>query len=66
MTARLAAEAARRAQAGRLVLFHLSDRYEKAVWQEMLEEARQMFPGAEYPSHWRLPPPSEEAAAAPD
>jgi len=54
MTARLAAEAARRARVGRLVLFHLSDRYGCEEWLEMLAEAREVFPDTEYPERWRV------------
>jgi ribonuclease Z len=54
MTTVLAAELARRAGAGRLILFHISDRYERSVWLEMLREAREVFPATSYPTHWEL------------
>ncbi len=40
------------AGAGRLVLFHLSDRYTRSQWLELLEEVRRVFPGAEFPEGW--------------
>lgn len=54
MTTVLSATLAQRAQAGELVLFHLSDRYERADWLEMLREARQIFPKVSYPAQWKL------------
>jgi ribonuclease Z len=54
MTSVLSATLARRAQAGELVLFHLSDRYERIDWVEMLQEARQVFPNVQYPTQWNL------------
>jgi ribonuclease Z len=54
MTTVLAATLAQRAQVEELVLFHLSDRYQPADWQEMLREARQVFPKTAYPQHWNL------------
>ena len=44
MTTTQAAELARRARAGRLILFHLSDRYRAEEWRAMLDEARAIFP----------------------
>jgi ribonuclease Z len=54
MTTVLSATLAQRAQVGELVLFHLSDRYDRAGWVEMLREARQVFPNAHYPTQWGL------------
>ena len=54
MTTVLAAELAKRTDAGRLVLFHISDRYEPSVWLEMLSEAQKVFPATSYPGHWEL------------
>ncbi|WP_395741821.1 MBL fold metallo-hydrolase [Prosthecobacter sp.] len=54
MTTVLTATLAQRAQVGELVLFHLSARYERAVWLEMLREAREIFPKTAYPPHWGL------------
>jgi ribonuclease Z len=53
-TTTLAATVARRAQVEELVLFHISVRYERAEWIEMLREARQIFPRTHYPAHWKL------------
>jgi ribonuclease Z len=54
MTTVLAATLARRAQVGQLVLFHLSGRYMREDWIEMLREAREVFPETRLPSHWGL------------
>lgn len=54
MTAAQAAELARRAGAGRLVLFHLSDRYQREGWRELLDEAREVFPNTHVAGHWGL------------
>jgi ribonuclease Z len=40
---------------GRLVLFHLSDRYRPEQWRELLDEARAIFPATSFPEHWSLP-----------
>lgn len=54
MTTVLSATLAQRAQVEELVLFHLSDRYERAEWLEMLHEAREVFPKTSYSPHWSL------------
>jgi ribonuclease Z len=54
MTTVLTATLARRARVGKLMLFHLSDRYERSVWGEMLREAREIFPESHYPTQWNL------------
>jgi ribonuclease Z len=54
MTTVLSATLAHRAQVEELVLFHLSDRYQRVDWIEMLKEARQIFPNAHYPAQWNL------------
>jgi ribonuclease Z len=52
MTAAQAASLAARAGVGRLVLFHLSDRYQPDEWSELLAEARAIFPATSFPGHW--------------
>ena len=54
MTTVLSATLARRAGAEDLVLFHLSDRYDRTIWLEMLREARAVFPPARFSAHWDL------------
>jgi ribonuclease Z len=54
MTTVRAAELAKRAVAGKLILFHVSDRYEPTDWLEMLREAREVFPNTHYPEQWGL------------
>lgn len=60
MTTVLSATLAQRAGVGELVLFHLSDRYQRAEWLEMLQEARQIFPNAHYPAEWNLESSAEQ------
>jgi ribonuclease Z len=50
-----AAQLAQRVQPQRLILIHLSSRYQEADWLEMLEEARSIFPATEFPAGWNLP-----------
>jgi ribonuclease Z len=52
MTATQVASLARRAGVGRLILFHLSDRYQPEEWGELLAEARAVFPNTAFPEHW--------------
>jgi len=49
-TATLAA----RAGVEELILFHLSERYSREGWIEMLQEARRIFPNTRCPPHWGL------------
>jgi ribonuclease Z len=37
---------------GRLILFHVSDRYTRAEWPELLAEARAIFPNTSFPPGW--------------
>ncbi len=52
LTGRQAGEIAARAGAERLVVFHISERYQPDERQALLEEARSVFPPGEYPEHW--------------
>jgi ribonuclease Z len=54
MTATQAATLASRAGVGRLVLFHLSDRYRPEQRREMLAEAQAVFPATSFPEHWSI------------
>lgn len=54
MTATLAAELAKSAGVGELVLFHLSERYNEDEWKEMMEEARKIFPNTRFPEQWKV------------
>ncbi|MBN9519723.1 MBL fold metallo-hydrolase [bacterium] len=54
MTGVAAAELAAAAGVGRLVLFHVSDRYDAAGWRDLLAEARAVFPATTFPDHWGL------------
>jgi ribonuclease Z len=54
MTGTQAATLAKRAGVGKLVLFHLSDRYRPAEWHQILAEALDAFPATEFPPHWGL------------
>jgi ribonuclease Z len=55
MTATQVASLAARAGVGRLVLFHLSDRYTPEQWPALLDEARAIFPATTFPEHWAIP-----------
>ena len=48
-----AAELARDAGIGRLVLFHLSDRYGAEEWKTLLGEVQGVFPNATFPEEWK-------------
>ncbi|WP_027482841.1 MBL fold metallo-hydrolase [Deinococcus pimensis] len=52
MTSVQAARLARDADVGRLVLFHVSERYDAADLPGLLAEARAVFPRVEFPPHW--------------
>lgn len=54
MTCVQAAELARRAGVGELVLFHLSGRYTADEWRAMLPEARAVFAATRFPAQWGL------------
>lgn len=54
MTVPQAARLARSAQAGELILFHVSDRYRGPELADMLAQARAIFPNTHFPNHWRI------------
>lgn len=54
MTSAQAAELARRAGVGQLLLFHLSDRYRHDAWRTLLAEAQAIFPNTHLPARWGL------------
>lgn len=56
VTAVQAANLALRAGVGELILFHLSQRYGRDEWLELLDEARTVFPNTQFPRHWDLVP----------
>ncbi|MCK9994962.1 MAG: ribonuclease Z [Candidatus Krumholzibacteria bacterium] len=53
-TTKLVSQLAVRAKIGRLVLFHLSDRYTVADRAEMLNECRAIFPNTTFPDNWAI------------
>lgn len=53
-TARGVARLARDAEVERLILMHLSERYSERDWAGMLREARQVFPGTDFPPGWEI------------
>lgn len=53
-TARSVGRLARDAAVGKLILMHLSERYSEREWGGLLREARQAFPGAEFPPGWEI------------
>lgn len=52
MTSVRAARLAARAGVGELMLMHVSDRYSRAEWVDMLREARALFPKTRFPEGW--------------
>jgi ribonuclease Z len=52
MAADEVAAMAAQAGVGRLVLFHVSDRYQPDGWRELLAEARAVFPNTSFPEGW--------------
>lgn len=54
MTTVLLATLARLAPVRELVLFHLSDRYARVDWVEMLREASTIFPNTRFPLQWGM------------
>lgn len=54
MTTGPVAELAKQSAVNQLVLFHLSDRYNTREWNEMLLEARTVFPKTSFPDSWHI------------
>lgn len=50
----LVAQLARDAGVGQLILFHVSQRYQAEVWQQMLEIAQGIFPNTRFADHWKF------------
>jgi ribonuclease Z len=56
MTSTQAAQLAARVGAQELILFHISDRYEREGWLELLREARAIFPNTHFAESRNLEP----------
>lgn len=54
MHASAVAKLAARAQVGQLILIHLSDRYKRDGWLQILAQARAVFPHTIFAKHWTL------------
>lgn len=54
MAADEVAAMASKAGVGRLILFHVSDRYQPDGWRELLAEARATFPNTDFPDGWSV------------
>jgi len=54
MTSTQAAQTAHGAGVKQLVLFHLSDRYNKTEWLDLLKEAQAIFPNTTFPADWMI------------
>jgi ribonuclease Z len=54
LTATQAAELARAAGVDHLIVFHVSERYRRSDYPELLAEARAIFPNAHFPAHWQV------------
>lgn len=52
MTVKYSAMLAKAIDAEELILFHISSRYNKADWADMLKEARNIFPNTRFPEGW--------------
>lgn len=42
------------ANVGKLILFHLSDRYSKDDWKAQLDDVRTVFPNTHWPDNWAM------------
>lgn len=54
MTVSLSAKLAQKANISKLIIFHLSQRYAKWEWRDMLLEAQKIFPKTAYPEGWKI------------
>ena len=54
MTTRRVARLAADADVEKLIIQHVSRRYENKEWEEMLGEAREVFPNTEFPENWKV------------
>ena len=52
VTSTQVAELARASGVGELILFHVSDRYAREGWSELLAEAQAIFPNTRFPAAW--------------
>ena len=53
LTSSEVAQLAHDSQARQLILFHLSDRYQRDQWRQQLDEVREIFPAADWPTEWQ-------------
>ncbi|MDF1816456.1 MAG: MBL fold metallo-hydrolase [Verrucomicrobiales bacterium] len=54
MTTKRVGQLAADAGAGELIIQHISRRYDESEWNEMLAEARSIFPQTKFPLSWKL------------
>ena len=54
MTANQGATLANLVSSEKLTLFHISDRYQREQWAQMLDSAKSIFPTTSFPTHWNL------------
>ena len=54
MTIKYAAMLASASKAEQLVLFHVSSRYQKTNWNDLLQEAKSIFPNTSFPQNWKM------------
>ncbi len=54
LTAKQTAEIARNSNAGKLILFHISDRYKFVEFKQILKQAREVFPNSYFPDNWNI------------
>jgi ribonuclease Z len=54
LTSEQAAKLAKAAGAGKLILFHISDRYRIKEYQSLINEARRIFAETDLPAEWRI------------